>query len=73
MKKIRNAKINLTPETLSELKDMCLEVREKLKLSQRELAILIGSTQTEISFMEHGFIPLARDKIIKLYMLHRNA
>lgn len=40
-----------------ELKEKCKAIRNKLNLSQKQLAILIGSTQTEISFIERGFIP----------------
>lgn len=53
----------------SELKDVCYAVRKKLKISQRELAYMIGSTQTEISFIEKGFIPTSNDKIVRIYKL----
>ena len=40
-----------------ELKDMCREVRKSLGLSQKKLAAEIGTNQTEVSFIERGFIP----------------
>ena len=52
-----------------ELKDICFALRKKLHLSQRELAYLIGSTQTEISFIERGFIPVSSEKIHRIYQL----
>lgn len=42
-----------------ELKEMCKFVRAELKLSQRELGDMINSNQTEVSFIERGFIPSA--------------
>jgi predicted transcriptional regulator len=46
-----------------ELADMCKEVREALAISQRELAMMIGSNQTEISFIERGFTPSDTAKV----------
>lgn len=40
-----------------ELKDMCFIARTSMQLSQKEFAKLVGSTQTEISFIEKGFVP----------------
>ncbi len=39
------------------LKEKTRFVREELELTQREFAKLIGSNQTEVSFIERGFIP----------------
>lgn len=46
-----------------ELATMCREVRQTLKISQRAMAALAGSNQTEISFIERGFIPDSAKKI----------
>lgn len=40
-----------------ELAEITKSVRKKLKISQKELAVRIGTNQTEISFIERGFIP----------------
>lgn len=39
------------------LSKACLEVRKKLELSQAKFALNVYSNQTEISFIERGFIP----------------
>ena len=49
-----------------QLKEICKEVRKQKKLTQRELALLVGTSQTEISFIEGGFIPPDATKIAKL-------
>ena len=36
---------------------MCKEIRKELNISQKKLAILLDTNQTEISFIERGFIP----------------
>jgi len=41
-----------------------------MKLTQKQFAVLVGTNQTEISFIERGFIPDNQEKIkniIKLY------
>lgn len=43
--------------------DLCYMVRRKLKISQREFAEMIGSNQTEVSFIERGFVPNDKRKI----------
>lgn len=53
-----------------DLSEMCKTVREDYKLSQSRLAELIGSTQTEISFIEKGFIPRDERKIDRLCELY---
>ncbi|MBP5462703.1 MAG: helix-turn-helix transcriptional regulator [Lachnospiraceae bacterium] len=57
----------------TELKDVCYALRRKMHLTQRELAAMIGSTQTEISFIERGFVPLAEEKIVKIYQMAKSA
>lgn len=54
-----------------ELKDVCYAVRKHMRISQRELAQLIGSTQTEISFIEKGFVPPDKQKVSNIYLLAR--
>lgn len=54
-----------------ELKEMCLAVRKRLKLSQRELAALVGTNQTEISFIERGFIPANSCKSVAIQNLYQ--
>lgn len=58
---------------MKQLKDMCKEARDAIGLSQAKFAKIIGTNQTEISFIERGFIPEDKRKInaIKaLYDLH---
>ena len=45
------------------LAEMCKTAREKMCLSQSKFAKLIGTNQTEISFIERGFIPENKEKI----------
>lgn len=45
-----------------ELKEMCKETRKAMSLTQREFAKIIGSTQTEVSFIEGGFTPQAKKR-----------
>ena len=52
------------------LAEKCKEIRKKKGLTQRELAKLIYSTQTEISFMGKGFIPVNTGKIELLEYLY---
>lgn len=53
------------------LKDKCYQIRTTLKLSQKEFAKLIDSNQTEISFIERGFVP-APEKIKAIERLIEN-
>lgn len=48
---------------------MCKDVRRELKLSQRELGVLIRSNQTEISFIERGFTP-SKSKVTAIKNLY---
>ena len=53
-----------------ELKEMCKEIRRVMKCTQKKLGELIGTNQTEISFIERGFVPenyLKIKKIIQLF------
>ena len=49
--------------------EMCKETRAGMKLTQKKFAELIGSNQTEISFIERGFVPSDREKIRATYEL----
>ena len=40
-----------------DLKDKCYAVRSILNLTQKEFGMMIASNQTEVSFIERGFIP----------------
>ena len=48
---------------MDELKNMCKTIRKTLKFSQQKLAAIVGTTQTEISFIEHEFIPPNTKKV----------
>lgn len=52
------------------LAEKCKEIRGERKLAQWQLAKLIGTTQTEMSFIEKGFIPPDREKIKKVEELY---
>ena len=39
------------------LADMTKTIRQETGMSQKQLAEMIGSNQTEVSFIERGFIP----------------
>lgn len=60
---------NATKGVVMELKQMCKEIRKALGLSQKKFGLLIGATQTEVSFIEGGFIPPSTDKIEKIQKL----
>lgn len=51
------------------LSEKCKKIRQVCCLTQRELAELVGSNQTEISFIERGFIPITgvKNQIEELY------
>ena len=55
-----------------ELSKMSIEIRKFLKISQKKLAIIVVSTQTEISFIEKGFIPPNKNKIKQIQGLYNN-
>jgi transcriptional regulator with XRE-family HTH domain len=47
-------------------------IREKMKVTQARLATLIGTTQTEVSFMERGFLPRNPRKVESIIFLARH-
>ena len=53
-----------------ELKEICKAVRQKMGLTQREFGRLIGTTQTEISFVENGFIPPHIERVAEIQRLY---
>lgn len=46
-----------------ELKDICKEVRKALSISQKKFGEIVGCSQTEISFIEGGFVPPNEEKV----------
>lgn len=48
------------------LADMAKAIRQEKGMSQKQLAEMIGSNQTEVSFIERGFIPLDPEKQIAI-------
>ena len=54
------------------LANMAKAIRQETGISQKQLAEMIGSNQTEVSFIERGFIPLNPEKqiaILKIFNL----
>ena len=48
------------------LANMAKIIRQETGISQKQLAEMIGSNQTEVSFIERGFIPLNPEKQIAI-------
>ena len=48
------------------LADMAKIIRQETGMSQKQLAEKIGTNQTEVSFIERGFIPSAPEKQIAI-------
>lgn len=48
------------------LADMVKTIRQETGMSQKQLGEMIGSNQTEVSFIERGFIPHAPEKQIAI-------
>ena len=48
------------------LADMTKAIRQETGMSQKQLAEMIGTNQTEVSFIERGFIPPAPEKQIAI-------
>ena len=48
------------------LANMAKTIRQETGMSQKQLAEMIGSNQTEVSFIERGFIPLNPEKQIAI-------
>lgn len=48
------------------LADMAKTIRQETGMSQKQLAEMIGSNQTEVSFIERGVIPQDPEKQIAI-------
>ena len=48
------------------LANMAKTIRQETGISQKQLAEKIGTNQTEVSFIERGFIPSAPEKQIAI-------
>ena len=48
------------------LANMAKAIRQETGISQKQLAEMIGTNQTEVSFIERGFIPLNPEKQIAI-------
>ena len=48
------------------LANMAKAIRQETGMSQKQLAEMIGSNQTEVSFIERGFIPSEPEKQIAI-------
>ena len=48
------------------LANMAKAIWQETGMSQKQLAEMIGSNQTEVSFIERGFIPLDPEKQIAI-------
>ena len=48
------------------LADMAKTIRQETGMTQKQLGEMIGSNQTEVSFIERGFIPPAPEKQIAI-------
>lgn len=54
-----------------QLAEMCKEIRRAMRISQCKLAEMVGTNQTEISFIERGFIPESKEKVEAIHILFR--
>ena len=61
----RGGKTPQKEENMS-LADMTKTIRQETGMSQKQLAEKIGTNQTEVSFIERGFIPLNPEKQIAI-------
>ena len=61
----RGGKSQQKEENMS-LADMTKTIRQETGMSQKQLAEKIGTNQTEVSFIERGFIPLNPEKQIAI-------
>lgn len=52
------------------LAEMCKTARQNLRLSQYKFVDLVGTNQTEISFIERGFVPENEEKIQNIQKLY---
>ena len=55
-----------------DLQQITKKTRQEMGLSQKQFAVLVQTNQTEISFIERGFIPNDKDKINRIYELYNN-
>lgn len=53
------------------LKEKCKIAREHFKMSQEKFSVIIGTNQTEISFIERGFVPEDKNKVKKIEILYK--
>lgn len=58
---------------MTTLSEISKELRKIRGWSQKKLADVIGTTQTEISFLERGFIPVDSEKVYRLKKEYENA
>ena len=54
-----------------ELKEKCKLARKYMRMSQAEFGKVIKSNQTEVSFIERGFIPEDNRKIEKIEVIYK--
>lgn len=54
-----------------ELKEKCQKARAYLRMTQAEFWKVIKSNQTEVSFIERGFIPEDNRKIEKIEVIYK--
>ena len=55
------------------LANMAKAIRQETGMSQKQLAEMIGTNQTEVSFIERGFIPLNPEKQIAIENIFNEA
>lgn len=55
------------------LAEMCKVARTEMGLSQSKFAVVVGTNQTEISFIERGFVPQDQEKINVIKKLYQGA
>ena len=54
-----------------ELKEKCKQARKYMRMSQAEFGKVIKRNQTEVSFIERGFIPEDNRKIEKIEVIYK--
>lgn len=54
-----------------ELKEKCKQARKYMRMSQEEFGKVIKSNQTEVSFIERGFIPEDKRKVEKIEQIYK--
>ena len=54
-----------------DLKEKCKKARAYLKMSQAQFAKVIKSNQTEVRFIERGFIPEDNRKVEKIEQIYK--